>query len=291
MAVRDELADLVKPERLIESRFGPVLGTHLGPNTIGVAATQTSVEPPHDDVAGCCTATNYQGTALEHRGGQWRLWGRRSTREAGQASVVATGPLPPELRCVMVRERLLLSAESRIRTRGRGAFLATRPGSLSPGSSSSRLLDALAGWGGVAQDRWLGPPEALRRPERPEGALRLRRVEFEFGDAHEVVQRTPSTSGCAPVPHSAACARHPRSSASRRPPPPTCAAAGSPRTRRAVSSVRRWRCGGGGRCAPRAASRRDRAAPPRSRARRSRMGSAPSVARPLVLRSSIVIAA
>ena len=44
LAVRDGLADLVKPERLIESRFGPVLGTHLGPNTIGVAATQASVE-------------------------------------------------------------------------------------------------------------------------------------------------------------------------------------------------------------------------------------------------------
>ncbi len=44
LAVRDELADLVEPERLIESRFGPVLGTHLGLNTIGVAATQGSVE-------------------------------------------------------------------------------------------------------------------------------------------------------------------------------------------------------------------------------------------------------
>ena len=44
MAVRDGLADLVKPERLIESRFGPVLGTHLGPNTIGVAVTQRSGE-------------------------------------------------------------------------------------------------------------------------------------------------------------------------------------------------------------------------------------------------------
>ena len=44
MAVRDELADLVKPERLIESRFGPVLGTHLGPNTVGVAVTQGSIE-------------------------------------------------------------------------------------------------------------------------------------------------------------------------------------------------------------------------------------------------------
>ena len=44
LAVRDELADLVEPERLIESRFGPVLGAHLGPNTIGVAATQGSIE-------------------------------------------------------------------------------------------------------------------------------------------------------------------------------------------------------------------------------------------------------
>ena len=44
LTVRDELADLVKPERLIESRFGPVLGTHLGPNTVGVAATQGSIE-------------------------------------------------------------------------------------------------------------------------------------------------------------------------------------------------------------------------------------------------------
>jgi DegV family protein with EDD domain len=43
MAVRAELADLVEPERLIESRFGPVLGTHLGPNTIGVAVTQRSI--------------------------------------------------------------------------------------------------------------------------------------------------------------------------------------------------------------------------------------------------------
>ena len=44
LAVRDELAELVEPERLVESRFGPVLGTHLGPNTVGVAATQGSVE-------------------------------------------------------------------------------------------------------------------------------------------------------------------------------------------------------------------------------------------------------
>ena len=44
LAVRDELADLVEPERLFESRFGPVLGTHLGPDTVGVAATQGSIE-------------------------------------------------------------------------------------------------------------------------------------------------------------------------------------------------------------------------------------------------------
>ena len=44
LAIRHEVADLVEPERLIESRFGPVLGTHLGPNTIGVAVTQGSAE-------------------------------------------------------------------------------------------------------------------------------------------------------------------------------------------------------------------------------------------------------
>ncbi len=44
LAIRDELADLVESERPIESPFGPVLGTHLGPNTIGVAATQGKVE-------------------------------------------------------------------------------------------------------------------------------------------------------------------------------------------------------------------------------------------------------
>ena len=34
------LADLVEPENIIEARFGPVLGAHLGPNTIGVSASQ-----------------------------------------------------------------------------------------------------------------------------------------------------------------------------------------------------------------------------------------------------------
>ncbi len=44
LAIRDELADLVESERLIESRFGPVLGTHLGPNTIGVAVTRGNID-------------------------------------------------------------------------------------------------------------------------------------------------------------------------------------------------------------------------------------------------------
>ena len=44
LAIRDDLADLVKPESTMMSRFGPVLGTHLGPNTVGVAVTQASVE-------------------------------------------------------------------------------------------------------------------------------------------------------------------------------------------------------------------------------------------------------
>ena len=44
LAIREELADLVEPEYVVESRFGPVLGTHLGPNTIGVAVTQGSAE-------------------------------------------------------------------------------------------------------------------------------------------------------------------------------------------------------------------------------------------------------
>lgn len=42
LAVRDELAGLVEPGDIVEARFGPVLGTHLGPNTIGVAVTQAS---------------------------------------------------------------------------------------------------------------------------------------------------------------------------------------------------------------------------------------------------------
>ena len=45
-AVIDGLADLVKPDNIIESRFGPVLGAHLGPNTVGVALSQ----PDADDV-------------------------------------------------------------------------------------------------------------------------------------------------------------------------------------------------------------------------------------------------
>ncbi len=44
LAILDGLADLVEPEHIVESRFGPVLGTHLGPNTIGVAVTQGNIE-------------------------------------------------------------------------------------------------------------------------------------------------------------------------------------------------------------------------------------------------------
>jgi DegV family protein with EDD domain len=43
-AIREQLADLVEPEHIIESRFGPVLGTHLGPNTIGVGLTRGDAE-------------------------------------------------------------------------------------------------------------------------------------------------------------------------------------------------------------------------------------------------------
>ena len=40
LGVRAELAEMTSPEHLIESRFGPVLGTYLGPNALGVAVTQ-----------------------------------------------------------------------------------------------------------------------------------------------------------------------------------------------------------------------------------------------------------
>ena len=44
LALRAELAELVDPEHLIESRFGPTLGTYLGPNALGVAITQGSLD-------------------------------------------------------------------------------------------------------------------------------------------------------------------------------------------------------------------------------------------------------
>ena len=44
LALRAELAELVDPEHLIESRFGPVLGTYVGPNALGVAVTQGSAD-------------------------------------------------------------------------------------------------------------------------------------------------------------------------------------------------------------------------------------------------------
>lgn len=44
------LAGLVEPENIIESRLGSVLGTHLGPNTISVAASQP--EPDTERTSG-----------------------------------------------------------------------------------------------------------------------------------------------------------------------------------------------------------------------------------------------
>ena len=40
LGIRAQLAELVSPENLVESRFGPVLGTYVGPNALGVAVTQ-----------------------------------------------------------------------------------------------------------------------------------------------------------------------------------------------------------------------------------------------------------
>ena len=39
-AVIEGLADLVEPDSITESRFGPVLGTHLGPGAVAVALSQ-----------------------------------------------------------------------------------------------------------------------------------------------------------------------------------------------------------------------------------------------------------
>jgi DegV family protein with EDD domain len=44
LAVRAELAEMVDPEHLIESRYGPVLGTYLGPNALGVTVAQGSAD-------------------------------------------------------------------------------------------------------------------------------------------------------------------------------------------------------------------------------------------------------
>ena len=44
LGIRAQLAELVAPENLIESRFGPVLGTYVGPNALGVAVTQGSYD-------------------------------------------------------------------------------------------------------------------------------------------------------------------------------------------------------------------------------------------------------
>ena len=45
MAIREELSSLVPPGQIIESRLGPVLGTHLGPNALSVALTRSLPTP------------------------------------------------------------------------------------------------------------------------------------------------------------------------------------------------------------------------------------------------------
>ena len=42
LSIRAELAGMVDPEHIVESRFGPVLGTYLGPNALGIAVAQGS---------------------------------------------------------------------------------------------------------------------------------------------------------------------------------------------------------------------------------------------------------
>ncbi len=44
LSVRTELAEMVAPEHFVESRFGPVLGTYLGPNALGVSVAQGSAD-------------------------------------------------------------------------------------------------------------------------------------------------------------------------------------------------------------------------------------------------------
>ena len=46
LALRAELASMVDPECLIESRFGPALGTYVGPNALGVSVAQDSPDWP-----------------------------------------------------------------------------------------------------------------------------------------------------------------------------------------------------------------------------------------------------
>ena len=46
LALRAELASMVDPDCLIESRFGPALGTYVGPNALGVSVTQGSSDEP-----------------------------------------------------------------------------------------------------------------------------------------------------------------------------------------------------------------------------------------------------
>lgn len=45
MAIRDELSSLAPPDQIFESRLGPVLGAHLGPNALSVGLSRSRPTP------------------------------------------------------------------------------------------------------------------------------------------------------------------------------------------------------------------------------------------------------
>ena len=45
-ALREQLSGLLPPDQVINARFGPTLGTYMGPNALGVALTQTGGPDP-----------------------------------------------------------------------------------------------------------------------------------------------------------------------------------------------------------------------------------------------------
>lgn len=45
-ALREQLSGLLTPDQVINARFGPTLGTYMGPNALGVALTQTGGPDP-----------------------------------------------------------------------------------------------------------------------------------------------------------------------------------------------------------------------------------------------------